>query len=308
MKIGILGLGGIGGFIGVPLAKYYSEDENIKVIFICRGETKEAIKKKGLTLETQNGKNVGYPYLVSDDINEIGKLDILIIATKSYSLKEIISYKECITNNTIIILLQNMVNAKDVIRQSLPERGQLLEGCIYVASNVKAPGVVKHIGGPGKIFIGGEKKENYLWLLEFLQNAGIDVVFEEKIVEVLWIKYLFVAPVAAVTTAYNVSFGEINNDASLQRLLKCIMIELKSLAKKKGVNLSDNDIQTSLDLLNKFPHSAKSSLQLDFERNSIETEKPYLVDYIIKNCKKEGVNCYHWNVVNDKINYAQSKN
>ena len=31
MKIGILGLGGIGGFVGVPLAKYYNEDENMEI-------------------------------------------------------------------------------------------------------------------------------------------------------------------------------------------------------------------------------------------------------------------------------------
>ena len=43
-------------------------------------------------------------------------------------------------------------------------------------------------------------------------------------------------------------------------------------------------------------------------QNNFETEKPYLVDYIIQSCEKEGVNCYHWNVINDKINYAQSKN
>ena len=305
MKIGILGLGGIGGFIGVPLAKYYNEDENIKIIFICRGYTKQAIKKRGLTLETQNGKDIVHPYLVSEDVKEIGTLDVLIIATKSYSLKSIEKYKECISKDTTIIPLQNMVNAKDVIRQSLKE-GKILEGCIYVASNVKAPGYIKHIGGPGKIYIGGEKRQNYKWLLEILQNAGIDLVFEERIVEVLWRKYLFVAPVAAITSAYKVSFGELFNNTSLLKLLESIMIELRSLALRKGVKLSENDIQTSINLLNKFPHSAKSSLQLDFERNNLETEKLYLVDYIIENCKKEEVNCYHWNVVNEKINQVES--
>ena len=55
LKIGILGMGGIGGFVGAPLAKKY-KDSDTKIVFICRGKTKENIQKEGLTFETKNTK------------------------------------------------------------------------------------------------------------------------------------------------------------------------------------------------------------------------------------------------------------
>ena len=38
IKIAIAGIGGIGGYIGGKLAKYYSSIENVEIIFIARGE------------------------------------------------------------------------------------------------------------------------------------------------------------------------------------------------------------------------------------------------------------------------------
>lgn len=49
-KITIAGIGGIGGYIGGKLAHYYSNNENVEIVFIARGEMAEAINKNGLKL------------------------------------------------------------------------------------------------------------------------------------------------------------------------------------------------------------------------------------------------------------------
>ena len=38
-KIGILGLGGVGGYFGGLLAKTYFKSDEVEIIFIARGET-----------------------------------------------------------------------------------------------------------------------------------------------------------------------------------------------------------------------------------------------------------------------------
>ncbi|OCB75941.1 hypothetical protein B0A79_02445 [Flavobacterium piscis] len=296
-KIGILGIGGIGGFVGAPLAKKYKDSET-KIIFICRGETKKAIQNEGLLFESKGETTTIFPDLVSDNPTEIGILDVLILTSKSYSLKDVLStYKDCINDKTIIITLQNVVNAKEIIRETLPEAGQIMEGCIYVASNVKKPGHVQHIGGPGKIFVGG--KEN-IPLIELLTAGGLDITYVENINQILWKKYLFVAPVAGITSAYKVTFGQLLEDENLMHILENMMIEIQSLAKKNNINLTNEDIETSKDLLTKFPFESKSSLQLDFE-NDKQTEKQFLVDYVIENAKKYGIETPFYNGVNEKI-------
>jgi len=296
-KIGILGIGGIGGFVGAPLAKKYKDSET-KIIFICRSETKKAIQNEGLLFESKGETTTIFPDLVSDNPTEIGILDVLILTSKSYSIKDVLStYKDCINEKTIIITLQNVVNAKEIIRETLPEAGQIMEGCIYVASNVKQAGHVQHVGGPGKIFVGG--KEN-IPLIELLTAGGLDITYVENINKILWKKYLFVAPVAGITSAYKVTFGQLLEDENLMHILENMMIEIQSLAKKNNINLTNEDIETSKDLLTKFPFESKSSLQLDFE-NDNQTEKQFLVDYVIENAKKYGIETPFYNGVNEKI-------
>lgn len=260
IKIGILGIGGIGGFVGAPMAKKY-KDSTTQIIFICRGATKNAIQKSGLIFESKGTKETIFPDLVSDNPTEIGILDVLIVTSKSYSLSEILTtYKDCIGTNTIIITLQNVVNAREIIRETLPELGQIMEGCIYVASNVKSPGHVQHVGGPGKIFVGGEKENK--WLIDLLTTGGLDITYVADINQILWKKYLFVAPVAAITSAYKVTFGQLLEDKNLMHILENMMIEIQSLARKNNIILTKEDIETSKDLLTKFPFESKSSLRL----------------------------------------------
>lgn len=298
IKIGILGIGGIGGFVGAPLAKKY-KDSTTKIIFICRGETKNAIQNEGLLFESKGVKETIFPDLVSDNPSEIGILDVLILTCKSYSISNILStYKDCINAETIIITLQNVVNAKEIIRETLPEVGQIMEGCIYVASNVKKPGHVQHVGGPGKIFVGG--KENNP-LIDLLVSGGLDITYVANINQILWKKYLFVAPVAAITSAYKVTFGQLLEDQNLMHILENMMIEIQSLAAKNTIILTKEDIETSKELLTKFPFESKSSLQLDFENHN-QTEKQFLVDYVIENAGKYEIETPYYNGVNEKIN------
>ncbi|MFB3389674.1 ketopantoate reductase family protein [Flavobacterium sp. LAR06] len=297
IKIGILGIGGIGGFVGAPLAKKY-KDGTTKIIFICRGETKNTIQKEGLLYESKGKTESVFPYLVSDNPAAIGILNVLILTSKSYSIKEVLStYKDCINAETIIITLQNVVNAEEIIRETLAEVGQIMEGCIYVASNVKKPGHVQHVGGPGKIFVGGKENKD---LMDLLVAGGLDITYLENINQILWRKYLFVAPVAAITSAYKVSFGQLLEDQNLMLILENMMIEIQSLALKNNIILTNEDIETAKDLLTKFPFESKSSLQLDFENNN-QTEKLFLVDYVIENANKYGLETPFYNDVNDKI-------
>lgn len=180
-------MGGVGSFIGAKLTKNFENDENTKIIFICRGETKINILKNGLSLSSGNVLSNARPDLVSDDPIEIGTLDILIIATKSFSLaKAVKEYQNCIHKDTVIIPLQNGVNAKEIIKEiTIATKPNILEGCIYVASNIEEPGFVNHVGGPGKVFFGNEDKLNFQWVEALLKQGGIPATYTKNIKHIL---------------------------------------------------------------------------------------------------------------------------
>lgn len=87
-RIGILGIGGVGGYFGGLLAKAYFKSDDYEIIFIARGESQKAIKESGLKIVTDNFETIVRPNLVSNNPEEIGKLDYLICATKTYDIEE----------------------------------------------------------------------------------------------------------------------------------------------------------------------------------------------------------------------------
>jgi len=300
-KIGILGLGGVGGFIGAPLAQAYANDPAVEVIFICRGATKEVIQQAGLTLESVNGTYIVKPHLVSDDPEEIGVLDALIVATKSYGLVQALkSYQACIAEHTLIVTQQNMVNSAEVIREHLPDgKGQIVEGCIYVVSNIKSPGHIKHLGGPGKVLIGGNKQ--HAWIADLLQKATVNTTFYEEIKPVLWKKFLFLSASAAVTAAYNVTFGQLAKSEELMQLFHNLMTEIQTLATKYQVTLSIEDIEAATKLIKSLSQDSKSSFQLDVEQNPQKTEKAFLVDFVVDNGTRLGIEVSNYQKIKDRL-------
>ena len=103
-RIGVLGLGGVGGYFGGLLAGKYHNSENIEVVFIARPETEKVIKEQGLKLITPEKEEVVYPDLITSTINSIGTLDVLIVAVKSYDLMaSITNIAPSIDKNTIIL-------------------------------------------------------------------------------------------------------------------------------------------------------------------------------------------------------------
>ena len=66
-KIGILGLGGVGGYFGGLLAKAYFDSDAIEIVFIARGDTKKAIAENGLKIILDDSEMIVFPKLLSDD-------------------------------------------------------------------------------------------------------------------------------------------------------------------------------------------------------------------------------------------------
>ncbi|MGL4790380.1 MAG: ketopantoate reductase family protein [Anaerotignaceae bacterium] len=178
MKIGILGIGGIGGLVGSALAKNY---ENI--YFISRGESLKAIKKDGLTLKSDKlGTFTVTPALATENAEEIGLLDVLIISTKNYGLESACRQCQSIINkNTIIIPLLNGVNISKDVEKFLKE-GEFAEGCIYGFSSIEKAGVIRHIGDLCNIYFGfqdGRSNEKCLTTAELIQFFQI----------ILWLRF-----------------------------------------------------------------------------------------------------------------------
>ena len=105
MRIVVFGTGGVGGFFGARLARA-GED----VTFIARGEHLRAIKENGLKVSSTEGDFVVYPARATDDVNDVGETDLVILGVKAWQVPEAArAIKPIVGANTTVLPLQNGV-------------------------------------------------------------------------------------------------------------------------------------------------------------------------------------------------------
>lgn len=83
MKILVAGAGGVGGYIGGRLA-----EQGKDVTFLVRQQRAAKLKKTGLVIKSEKGNISFQPSLIQ--AGENGSFDVVIIASKAYSLQHVI--------------------------------------------------------------------------------------------------------------------------------------------------------------------------------------------------------------------------
>ena len=82
MKIAVVGLGAVGGFIAARLAQ---SGAGFEVSALARGTTLAAVQARGLTLrEADRERQV--PLAASDDARALGPQDLVVVAVKGPAL------------------------------------------------------------------------------------------------------------------------------------------------------------------------------------------------------------------------------
>jgi 2-dehydropantoate 2-reductase len=204
-NISIVGLGGVGGYFGFKLARKYQQHSDIDIAFVARLATYEAVKKNGLTLVSpEHADNTVKPDQLFKSVKEITRPDVIIICVKEYDLEKICTdLKDKVKDDSVILPLMNGVDIYERIRAIIPN-GIVLPSCVYVAAHIKEKGVVEHKGNAGRIIIGNDPdKQAYKlrWLIQLLQQAGIDVTDKENAYSDIWTKFIFIASFGLVTPA-----------------------------------------------------------------------------------------------------------
>ena len=301
-RIGILGLGGVGGYFGGLLAKAYYKSDDVEVVFIARGETKKAIAESGLKIITDDSETIVYPKLVSNDPDEIGELDYLICATKTYDIEEsLLSLKKCISATTTILPLYNGVDAPERILKLFPEN-DVLQGCVYIISMIFSPGTIRKIGFYEKLFFGSKSASvsKLNKLQSIFQNAKIESYLVENIEETVWEKFIFISALATVTSYLNQNIGEILSNPDAKAMYVALLNEIELVAKAKGLQLPEDIVNQSIIKLEKSPKEATSSMHRDYlAGNKIETAS--LTKFVVNEGVKYGVETPLYQKISDVL-------
>lgn len=289
-KIGILGLGGVGGYFGGLLAKAYYDSKDVEIVFIARGETKKAIAENGLKIVTDDFETIVHPDLVSNDPQEIGVLNYLICATKTYDIEESLNaLKNCITEKTIILPLYNGVDAQERIQEIFPDN-EVLQGCVYIISMIFAPGTIRKMGFYEKLFFGSKTApvSKLQELQAILQHAKIESYLVKNIDETVWEKFIFISALATTTSYLNQNIGEVLTNLESKVVYIELLHEIEDVANAKGLKLPEDIVAQTIVKLEKSPREATSSMHRDLLAGK-NTEVYSLTKFVVNEGKKYGI-------------------
>lgn len=163
MKIAIIGAGAIGGLVGARMA-VAGED----VTFIVRGQNLTALRTHGILLQRADGTlESSAPVRAEADMADAGPQDVVILAVKAHQVEDLLSgLPRLLGPETAIVTMQNGIPFWYFQRHGGPHEGRAVfsvdprgalargidarrvVGCVvYPASELVAPGVVRHIEG-----------------------------------------------------------------------------------------------------------------------------------------------------------------
>src|SRR6266581_4198529 len=135
MRIAIVGSGGLGGYFGGRLGA-----AGVDVVFLARGAHLEALKTRGLRIESPNGNLHLSRVSATDDASTIGAVDVVLFAVKLYDTESAIPLlPPLIGAETVVIPFQNGVESVAMLARGV-DRQHLAAGTSYVQAFLAEPG------------------------------------------------------------------------------------------------------------------------------------------------------------------------
>jgi 2-dehydropantoate 2-reductase len=253
LKIAIIGVGAIGGYVGIKLA-LAGED----VTFIARGANLEALRSRGIRLITADGEEKTVAKVkATSDYAAAGPQDMVILAMKAHQVEAVArDVPKLFEPDTVVVPMQNGIpywyfhrHAGELAGtrvQSVDPTGAIGEhigcerviGCVvYPAAELLSPGVIKHVEG-NRFPVGepdGTSSERVTRVSECFTRAGLQAPVLEDIRAEIWLKLwgnLTFNPISALSRA---TLAGICQYPPSRAIAAAMMTEAQSVANKLGI-------------------------------------------------------------------------
>jgi 2-dehydropantoate 2-reductase len=253
MRVAIVGVGAIGGYVGARLA-LAGED----VTFIARGANLDALRTRGLRLQSAAGSEESLPKVIAtDDYSAAGPQDIIILAMKAHQVEAVVDeVPKMFAADTIVVPMQNgipywyfhnhggrlagtrvhSVDPNGLIYDKI--RCERVVGCVvYPAAELVSPGVIRHVEG-NRFPVGepdGTISSRVSRLAQCFVKGGMQAPILSDIRAEVWLKLwgnLTFNPISALSRA---TLAGICQYPPSRAVAVAMMSEAQSVANKLGI-------------------------------------------------------------------------
>lgn len=232
-KIGIMGMGAIGGMLASRIV-----DHGIDTVYILGDE--ERIKRyEKQNWISVNGKDYAFNGMTPKNAEV---LDLIILSIKYHHLKEVIPFMApYIGENTTIVSLMNGIDSENLVGD-VYGMDKMMHAFIVAISAVKKGRDIQATEGVIVFNTLREDLDRVNALASFFKRNDIAYRIPDDIMKEIWWKFMINVGVNQVSAVLNAPYGDCQSIDPIGLLIDAAMIEVIELSKYENVHLTMADL------------------------------------------------------------------
>jgi 2-dehydropantoate 2-reductase len=225
------------------------------------------MREKRLTIASPLGDVVLPKVNASDSAEEIGPVDVVVFAVKTYdSDKAAASLGPLLKQTTRVVTLQNGIDSVAMLGCHVPP-DQVIGGATYLSAFIAGPGEIVHAGGLPQVLVGGYDDPFVRAFEEIGARAkGIGLRSIKDIDNVLWEKFVTLSAFSGGTALMRSGIGPIYADSEARIFIEQLRDEGMSVAAAAGHPMPAGFVHRVHERWAVLPPETKSSMANDLDR------------------------------------------
>ena len=247
MRFAVLGPGGVGGLMAALLAR-----AGDSVVVLARDSTAREIENGGIRVESSRFGDFTASVRAAPTLGE--PVDAVLVTVKATQLDDAINRVPASTLGDALVIpfLNGLEHVERLRRVYWPD--QVVAATIRIESARLRPGLIRQTSPLAGIEIGPAAEP----VGAQLRAAGFDVRIRPDEKLMLWEKFVFLAPMALLTTDARANLGTVRTER--RKDLTALLAEVTSVARAEGVAIDPAAILRFIDAV---PGSMETSMQRD---------------------------------------------
>lgn len=256
-KVLFLGMGAV----GITFASQFV-DAGYPVRFLCDEKRREKYRNQDLSV---NGRPYAFSLVVPSEISEAP--DFVFVAVKEYQLESALGLLEGVAGpQTVVLSLLNGIDSEETIAGRLGGEKVLPAFVSRMDSTKEGDKVV--YSSPGQVVFGerdGKRSARVERVERLLADAGVLYEASGEIMRMMWWKFMVNVGMNQAGAILKAPYGHFQEFPPCLEVAFTAMREVISLAPFSGVDLSEGDIDRSVQMLMRFNPEGKNSMLQDLD-------------------------------------------
>jgi len=291
LRILVLGAGGTGGYFGGRLAETGAD-----VTFLVRPARAAQLQRDGLIIRSPRGDaTLTVAHVTSETLPDRVRenpFDLVILSCKAYDLDSSIdAITPGVSANTTVLPILNGLRHYAALDARFG-RERVLGGLCFINASKLTYGTIEHLGHPARLVFGERDAPTdsvrVNTLAEHCRNARFDHLATDEIALEQWIKYTFLATLAAATCLMRADVGTIVGTDHGLEFMHALYAESLSVACAEGYPIPKAIQDDNLTILTQ-PGSRSTASMLRDLRAGRDVEAEHIIGDMLHRARASGI-------------------